>query len=171
MIWQWMITSICLCACALPSSTDKNIVEGYALYREILGGARTDRLIEQGQSVTSDAAQGKRRQYFVFIIASKTVKADQAGKLTINGEAVSYQFKSVQLPFTEPSALFPGQIDTLMPYKIGYAYQLVLAANPVLADSIFTQSDSRVRWQYKDQSKWKWIQLPAWKVLPPLALP
>lgn len=171
MIWQSMVFSICVCACMLPSSTDKHTVQGYALYREILGGARKDRLVEAGQSIQDNAPEAKRRQYFLFVVASHILKPDQAGTLNMNGEKVAYEFKPVQLPITEPSALFPGQVDTLMPYKSGYAYQLVLKTSPVLTDSIFTQSDSRVLWQYKDHAQWKWIQMPAWKSLPPLALP
>lgn len=90
--------------------------------------------------------------------------------LCMEGKRVAYQMQQVSLPVMQPSGMFPGQIDTLVVDKSGYAYQLVVDVSGIpLAPA--DGKTSNIDWHYLKKGKSMRVRFAPWKGLSPLALP
>lgn len=145
-------------------------MKGYAFYRPILGGVRPGRIVEEGAAAESGPKEQAKAQYFLYVLSPQQIEQRDTAALWVEGKRVPYQLKQVSLPVIQPSGMFPGQSDTLLAQKSGYAYQLVLTSSG-LQLSAKEARPSGIEWQYRKKGKTHRCVFAAWIALSPLALP
>lgn len=141
-----------------------------AYQRDVLGGARQQRLPEADMVVKEAPAQ-KRMQYFIYFITPVAIADTQYKKLEIGGIAYAFKVEPVNnLPVTLVQTEMPGTApDTLVKQTACFVYQLIPAMNQMISNNNNT-STSDVRVILALHKNKLYHKTAAIKILPPLAL-